>query len=86
MTQSPQGQPGGQILVKEQVEQGFPESQHNVNEVLKEYHKFRHSLHVVDGIVCDKGRLILPTMLRQEILAATHFEHQGVTGMNNRIK
>ena len=76
------------VLVKliEQVEQGFPESQHKMSEELKEYHKHRHNLHVVDGVVCYKGRLIIPTSLRKEMLAAIHSAHQGVTGMNNRVE
>ena len=36
----------------EHIERGFPESQHNVPMEIKKYHRYRHSLHVVDRVVC----------------------------------
>ena len=76
------------VLVKlvEQIGRGFPESQHDIDESIREYHKFRHSLHVMDGVTCYKGRLIIPATLRKEILGAIHAAHQGVSSMNNRVE
>ena len=76
------------VLVKlvEQIGRGFPESQHDIDDSIREYHKFRHSLHVMDGVACYKGRLIIPAILRKEILGAIHAAHQGVSSMNNRVE
>ena len=42
------------LLVKlmEVVLRGFPQSSHDVDEHLKQYHRFRHDLHVAGGVVC----------------------------------
>ena len=56
---------GDMTKLIEHVERGFPESQHDVPMEIKEFHKYRHSLHVVDGVVCYKGRLVIPKLLRE---------------------
>ena len=69
-----------------QILRGFPDSQHDLNQELKEYHKYRHSLHVVDGVVCYKGPIVIPTALRSTLLDTIHAAHQGVSGMNSRVE
>ena len=76
---------GALVKLIEQIERGFPDSQHDVPKDIREYHEFRNNLHVVDGVVCYKGRLVVPSILRHEIMAAIHAAHQGVSGMNNRV-
>ena len=36
-------------------------------------------------MACYEGRLIIPTILRKEILEAIHAAHQGVSSMNRRV-
>ena len=43
---------GEMMKLTEHIERGFPESQHNVPMEIKKYHRYRHSLHVVDRVVC----------------------------------
>ena len=74
------------VKLAEQIDRGFPESQYDLHEDLRVYHKIKENLHVVDGVVCYKGRLIIPVVLRQEVLDAIHAAHQGVSGMNNRVE
>jgi hypothetical protein len=75
------------LLVRliEEVERGIPESSYDMEHELRVYHKFRHSLYVVDGVLCYKERLVIPEVLREGVLAAIHATHQGVTGMSWRI-
>jgi hypothetical protein len=73
------------VKLAEQIERGFPDNQYDLHEDLRVYHRLRDSLHVVDGVVCYKGRLVIPATLRQEVLDAIHAAHQGVSGMNNRV-
>ena len=56
------------MKLTEHIERGFPESQHDVPKEIKEFHKHRHSLHVVNGVVCYKGRLIIQKLLREQAL------------------
>ena len=53
------------LLVKlmEVVLRGFPQSSHDVDEDLKQYHRFRPDLHVAGGVVCYKDRAIIPVTL-----------------------
>ena len=76
------------VLVKlmEVVLRGFPQSSHDVDEDLRQYHKFRHDLHVAGGVVCYKDRAIIPAALRPELLKTVHAAHQGVSGMISRIE
>ena len=41
----------------EVVLRGLPQSSHDVDEDLKQYHRFRHDLHVPGGVVCDATRI-----------------------------
>ena len=76
------------LLVKliEVVLRGLPQSSHDVDEDLKQYHRFRHDLHVAGGVVCYKDRAIIPVTLRPQGLEIIHAAHQGVSGMISRIK
>ena len=75
------------MLVKliEEIKRGVPESRYDLEKELRQFHKYRHNLHVVAGVICYKDRLIIPVVLREEVLAGIHAAHQGVTGMSGRI-
>ena len=62
------------LMLRELIERGFPDSQHNVVTKLREFHKFRHSLLVVDGIICYKLRVVILQTLRQSVLDTLHSE------------
>ena len=74
------------VKLMEIVMRGFPQSSYELDETIKQFHKFRHDLHVADGVVCYKDRIVVPIQLRQQILEAIHAAHQGVTGMFSRVE
>ena len=76
------------VMVKllEIVLRGFPQSCYDLDETIRQFHKFRHDLHVADGVVCYKDRIVVPVQLRQQMLEAIHAAHQGVTGMVGRVE
>ena len=76
------------IMVKlmEVVMRGFPKSCYELEEDMKQFHKFRHDLHVAEGLVCYKDRAVIPAKLRQQVLETIHAAHQGVTGMLGRVE
>ena len=76
---------GTLVKLAEQIERGFPESRYDLHKDLRVYHEHKDALHVVDGVVCFKGRLVIPPVLRQEVLDVIHAAHQGVSGMHNRV-
>ena len=70
----------------EVIQRGIPDSSADMLKELREYHKFRHGLVVVDGVVTYKRRLVIPEQLRKQVLATIHAAHQGVSGMINRAE
>merc|ERR1711867_338264 len=74
------------VKLMEIVMRGFPQSSYDVDKTIKQFHKIRHDLHVVDGVVCYKDRIVVPNQLRQQVLGAIHAAHQGVTGMFGRVE
>ena len=56
-----------------------------LNKSLREYHRFRHHLHVVDGVLCYRDRIVVPAALRTKNLVGIHTDHQGVSGRAGRI-
>ena len=64
----------------------MPDSSNELQKEFRNYHKYRHGLEVVDGVVTYKRRLVIPRMLRGRILETLHAAHQGVSGMINRAE
>ena len=64
------------VKLQEVVLRGFPQSSYDVDEELRQYHKFRHDLHVAGGVMCYKDRAISPTRLRPQVLETIHAAHQ----------
>ena len=70
----------------EQIQHGIPDSVYDMDMEIREFHKFRHGLMVMDGVVCYKNRVIVPKVLQQRVLEILHTVHQGVSGMVNRAE
>jgi hypothetical protein len=63
------------------VLRGFPQSNYDVDEELKQFH-----LHVAEELVCYKDRIVIPVNPRQQVLETIHTDHQGVSGMISRVE
>jgi hypothetical protein len=74
------------VKLKEVVLRGFPQSSYDVDEELKQFHKFKHDLHEAEEVVCYKDRIIIPAKLRPQVLETIHAAHQGVSGMISRVE
>ena len=74
------------VNLADQIRRGFPDSGYDVNPAIREFHKFRHGLCVIDGVPCYKTRIVIPAKLRRQILAVLHSAHQGVSGMTARVE
>ena len=77
-----------EVLVKlrEEIQRGMADSMHEVPAELKEFHRYRHGLLVVDGVIMYKQRLVVPGSLQKRMLETLHAAHQGVSGMVNRAE
>lgn len=53
---------------------------------LVEYRWYMAELTSVDGIILFRGRIVVPKVLRPDVLASLHRAHQGTTGMTLRAQ
>ena len=67
-------------------ESGMPMSRHDLLVKLQEYHQHRDNLHVVDGVIIYRNRIMIPPALRQTCLNALHAAHQSVTSIISRAE
>ena len=68
------------------IEDGFPTSSKEMSAQIQEYFQHRKRLSVVDGVILYNDRVVIPSLLRKDILLALHSAHQGVTSMNSHAE
>ena len=73
-------------LLRDTIEFGMPESKSDLPLALRDYHQFRNDLNTVDGIIVYKDRIVIPPVLRQDVLEALHAAHQGISSMIARAE
>ena len=60
---------------------GFPSNSRELSLELRPYHRISSSLCTIDGVILTGSRIVVPSVLRPEILQALHAAHQGVSSM-----
>ncbi|XP_046858537.1 uncharacterized protein LOC124451985 [Xenia sp. Carnegie-2017] len=68
------------------IESGFPASRNDLPTPLQEYYQFRHSLYTVDGVIIYRDRVVIPPLLRKNILEVLHSAHQDISSMTSRAE
>ena len=68
------------------IEDGIPEDKDQMPHNIQEFYKFREDLYSVDGVIVYKSRIVIPPVLRREVVDALHSAHQGVTSMIARAE
>ena len=68
------------------VLKGFPEKRQDMPPRLRDYWEYRDSIYSVDDVLMVKYRLLIPQILRQEILESLHAAHQCVVSMTSRAQ
>ena len=67
------------------IQRGMQDISYELGQDLKDFHQY-HKLHIVDGVVCYKDRIVIPAKLRAQVLSGIHAAHQGISGMQNRVQ
>ncbi|MEL6803706.1 MAG: RNase H-like domain-containing protein, partial [Bacteroidota bacterium] len=68
------------------VESGFPSCRSELPDNLHQWFKLREHLTTEDGVVLYKDRIVVPKLLRPEILSLLHCAHQGTARMLARAE
>ena len=76
---------GTMLKLMDHIQRGMPDSGLELDKTLREYHRFCHDLHMVNGVLCYRDCIMLPAALRGKVLEGIHAAHQGVSGMAGRI-
>lgn len=63
------------------IEGGFPPSKQELPIALQAYFQYQDDLYTIDGVAFYKDRIIIPPMLREEVLDILHAAHQSVAPM-----
>ena len=72
--------------VAEYTLSGWPRNRMDVPVQLRQYHHVRNELSVADGLVLRDSRIIVPKILRSEMMNRIHEGHLGVTKSRERAK
>ena len=72
---------GTMLKLMDHIRRGMPNSGLELDKSLREYHRFRHDPHVVEGVLCYRDCMVVPAALRTKVLMGFH----GVSGMARRI-
>ena len=76
---------GTMLRLMDHIQRGMPDSGLELDKDLREFHRYRDDLHMVDGVLCYRDRIVVPAALRGQVLAGIHPAHQGFSGMAERI-
>ena len=70
----------------EQIPRPWPTRYRDCPAALKPFYRFRNELGAVEDVLVRGERLLVPTSLRQRLLAAAHEGHQGMVRTKQRIR
>ena len=68
------------------IEDGVPQSHHELPPLLRPYCQYCEHLHSTDGVILYKSRVVIPPCLHQEVLSMLHSARQGTTSMIARAE
>ena len=60
------------------VIQGWPSTRQNISEQMKPYWSYKEDLSLINGILFKDQRIVIPKIMRQEILKKLHQAHMGI--------
>ena len=67
---------GTMLRLMDHIQRGMPDSGLELDKDLREFHRYRDDLHMVDGVLCYRDRIVVPAALRGQVLAGIHPAHQ----------
>ena len=68
-------------LLSQAISSGFPPSKNELPELIRRYWPVQDELYTICGVPLKDSRILIPRLLRAEVLECLHAAHQGVNGM-----
>ena len=73
-------------VLRETIHRGWPDSKSEVHESVQAYYDFRDELTVQDQLVFKGPLLVVPAVMRKEMMAVAHATHIGTEGCIRRAR
>lgn len=70
----------------EYIKMGWPDHKYNVEENIREYWSIKDDLFVVDDVIFKNDVILIPPVLRGEMLQIVHEGHQGIDRCKRRAR
>ena len=67
-------------VLRETIQQGWPEHKSRVPPCIRAYYDFRDELTIQDQLVFKGPRIVIPAVLRKEMMSMIHASHIGIEG------
>ena len=68
------------------ITQGWPNTKQDCREECKPYFDSRHDITEIEGLLVKGNRIIIPTIMRKDILSRIHVGHQGMEKCKRRAR
>lgn len=75
---------GSMTKLKEVIQQGWPDRQHDVEPILRPYFLVRDELSYDDTLIYTGERVVIPKSKRKEMMEKVHSSHLGIEGCLRR--
>ena len=73
-------------VTREYIMNGWPKSSDNIDPCIKPYYIIRDNLSYVHNLILKNQRIVVPTVLRQEMKETLHTGHSGIERCKRRAK
>ena len=73
-------------VVKGYIMNGWPKSSNDIDPCIKSYYKIRDDLSYVHNLILKNHRIVVPTVLRQEMKETLHTGHSGIERCKRRAR
>ena len=72
--------------LQELIKNSWPESMQDLPQILQPYWCLKDELTMLDGLVMKGNRILVPTVMRQDLLQRLHEGHQGRASVLRRAR
>lgn len=74
------------IVIKELIKHGWPKEKKSLNPIAKPYWKYKSELGIMKDLVFLNERIVIPKLLRHEMIERLHYGHMGVNKTVNKAR
>jgi len=74
------------IKLKQQIQKGWPTTSSSVHQSITPFFSYRDELSLHDGLIVKGQRIVVPTVMRKEMINILHIGHPGIQQIKERAR